>query len=72
MDKVDEAASERLQALDPQLRRQIEIRARELWQEAGRPAVRDLDFWLQAEREIVYQSVAGEEDPLAGIEPGST
>ena len=26
------------------------------------------DYWLQAEQEIVTQSVAGEEDPLAGID----
>ncbi|WP_223970421.1 DUF2934 domain-containing protein [Bradyrhizobium sp. RD5-C2] len=27
-------------------------RARQLWEEAGRPAGRDLDFWLRAEREL--------------------
>jgi hypothetical protein len=31
---------------------EIRARARQLWQEAGRPAGRDLDFWLQAEREL--------------------
>ena len=71
MGKVDEAAMHRRQALDPELRQQIETHARELWREAGRPSGRDLEFWLQAEREIVYQSIAGEEDPLAGIEPGA-
>jgi hypothetical protein len=27
-------------------------RARELWEESGRPSGRDLEFWLQAEREF--------------------
>ncbi|WP_338832246.1 DUF2934 domain-containing protein [Bradyrhizobium sp. 27S5] len=31
---------------------EIRARARQLWQEAGRPAGRDLDFWLQAERDL--------------------
>lgn len=31
----------------------IETRARELWEQNGRPAGRDLDFWLQAETEIL-------------------
>ena len=30
----------------------IRARARELWEIDGRPAGRDLDFWLQAEREF--------------------
>ncbi|SED11023.1 Protein of unknown function [Bradyrhizobium erythrophlei] len=31
---------------------EVRARARQLWEEAGRPADRDLDFWLQAEREL--------------------
>jgi predicted RNA-binding Zn ribbon-like protein len=31
---------------------EIRARARELWDQHGRPAGRDLDFWLQAEREL--------------------
>ena len=31
---------------------EITVRARELWDENGRPAGRDLEFWLQAEAEI--------------------
>ena len=31
---------------------EIRARARQLWEQAGRPAGRDLDFWLQAEREL--------------------
>ena len=31
---------------------EIRARARELWELEGRPADRDLDIWLQAEREL--------------------
>ena len=31
---------------------EIKARARELWEQNGRPAGRDLEFWLQAEAEI--------------------
>jgi hypothetical protein len=31
---------------------QISARAREIWEQNGRPADRDLEFWLQAESEI--------------------
>ena len=31
---------------------EIRQRAREIWEENGRPAGRDLEFWLQAEREF--------------------
>ncbi|MGY8684068.1 DUF2934 domain-containing protein [Bradyrhizobium sp. UFLA05-153] len=33
-------------------REQISRRAHELWQDAGRPQGRDLEFWLRAEREL--------------------
>ena len=33
-------------------RQEIEGRARELWEQNGCPAGRDLEFWLQAEAEI--------------------
>jgi hypothetical protein len=69
MDEVPPAVAERAAALDGAVRRQIENRARELWEVDGRPVGRALDYWLQAEQEIVYQSIAGEEDPLAGVEP---
>jgi Protein of unknown function (DUF2934) len=54
--------------MDPELRRRIEERAYALWEADGRPEGRALDHWLQAEQEILNQSVAGEEDPLAGID----
>ncbi len=31
---------------------EIRHRAREIWEENGRPGGRDLEFWLQAEREF--------------------
>ncbi|MBR0695568.1 DUF2934 domain-containing protein [Bradyrhizobium lablabi] len=33
-------------------RQEIKARAHELWEQHGRPAGRDLEFWLQAEREL--------------------
>lgn len=33
-------------------RQAISARAREIWEENGRPEGRDLEFWLQAESEI--------------------
>jgi hypothetical protein len=53
--------------MDPELRRRIEERAYALREADCRPDGRALDYWPQAEQEIVTQSVAGEEDPLAGI-----
>ena len=34
------------------MREEIRARAHELWEQNGRPADRDLEFWLQAESEI--------------------
>ena len=56
------------------LKGRIQRRAAELWEAAGRPEGRDLEYWLQAERELGDMSTAGEEDPLAALddfEPGS-
>ncbi len=33
-------------------RHSIKARARELWEQNGRPAGRDVEFWLQAEAEL--------------------
>ena len=35
------------------LEAQIRARARELWEQCGKPTGRDLEFWLQAERELL-------------------
>ncbi|QQN63283.1 DUF2934 domain-containing protein [Bradyrhizobium diazoefficiens] len=57
----DETTIQRLRSFTEDLRRRLrrmmqrgKVRARayELWEEAGCPADRDLDFWLEAEREI--------------------
>jgi hypothetical protein len=37
-------------------REEITARARELWEQNGRPSGRDLEFWLQAESEITGAS----------------
>ena len=71
MEKLSPAVSERADATDPELRRRIEERAFALWELDGRPEGRALDYWLQAEQEIVHQSMVGEEDPLAGIDQQS-
>ncbi|HEY0944984.1 MAG TPA: DUF2934 domain-containing protein [Opitutaceae bacterium] len=42
-------------ALPPITIEQIATRARELWQRKGAPAGRDLEFWLQAENELVFE-----------------
>jgi hypothetical protein len=34
------------------MKQEIEARARELWDQNGRPADRDLEFWLLAEADI--------------------
>lgn len=36
----------------PTVTQQIAQRARELWDERGRPEGRDAEFWTQAEREL--------------------
>jgi seryl-tRNA(Sec) selenium transferase len=41
---------------------EIRARARELWELEGRPAGRDLDIWLQAERELTG---GGEHDSVS-------
>jgi hypothetical protein len=54
--------------VEEQLRKRILERANALWEADGRPEGRDLDYWLQAEEEIVTQSVAGEEDPFEALD----
>jgi Protein of unknown function (DUF2934) len=46
-----------------ELKQRITERARQLWEEDGRPEGRDMEYWLQAENELAPHSVAGEEDP---------
>lgn len=61
-DTRDENTAIRLRRFADQLRRklfaspsrrpEVTARAYELWEQAGRPSGRDVDFWLQAEREL--------------------
>ena len=67
MEELPPGVGDRADAMGPELRREIEERARALWEADGRPEGRALDYWLQAEQEIVNQSVAGEEDPSPGF-----
>jgi hypothetical protein len=46
-----------------ELKQSITERARQLWEEDGRPEGRDTEYWLKAEDELAPHSVAGEEDP---------
>jgi len=46
-----------------ELKQRITERARQLWEEDGRPEGRDMEYWLQAENELAPHSVAGEDDP---------
>jgi hypothetical protein len=62
---------ERAESMDPELRQRIEERAYALWEAEGRQEDRALEYWLRAEQDIVNESVAGEEDPLAGIDQQS-
>ena len=40
---------------------QIRDRARALWDEAGQPEGRDMEFWLTAERQLLLEEAAREE-----------
>jgi hypothetical protein len=51
---------------DEELRRRIAERARQLWEEAGRPEGRDMEYWLEAEEELAPLSVAGHRQVDAG------
>jgi len=68
MEKLPPGVSDRAAEMSPELRERVEQRAYVLWEADGRPDGRALDYWLQAEQEFVTQSIAGEEDPLAGID----
>lgn len=49
------------------LEQTIRERAHTLWEADGRPEGRETEYWLRAEREVMNQSAAGEEDPLEGL-----
>jgi hypothetical protein len=62
MENLPPAMSDPIDTTESELRRRIEERAYSLWEADGRPEGRALDYWLQAEQEIVGQSGAREED----------
>ena len=57
----DETTGHRFRSFAEELKRkllrmmrrgQVRARAYELWEQAGRPAGRELEFWLEAERQL--------------------
>jgi hypothetical protein len=57
----DETTGQRFRSFAEELRRklrrlmrrgQVRARAYELWEQAGRPSGRELEFWLEAERQM--------------------
>ena len=54
---VEDLRQKLRQVLDARrTKHEIRVRARELWEQNGRPADRDLEFWLQAEAEILARA----------------
>jgi hypothetical protein len=51
VEKLKQKLQRRLAAR--RLKQQIRARAHELWEQHGRPAGRDVEFWLQAEEDVV-------------------
>jgi DUF2934 family protein len=48
-DELDDRAT----MLDRPTEEQIRVRARELWENAGKPTDRDEDFWFEAENSLI-------------------
>jgi hypothetical protein len=46
--------------MDPQTKDEIRIRAHELWEKAGKPAEREDQFWLEAERQLSEERIRHE------------
>lgn len=44
-------------------RGQVRARAYELWEQAGRPTGRELEFWLEAERQLEEEREERKSDP---------
>ncbi|MEW5729112.1 MAG: DUF2934 domain-containing protein [Pseudomonadota bacterium] len=62
--------------MDPRLRDVIKQRAYGMWERAGRPSGRDLEYWLQAEQEVMqghgFANTEPTAPPLAGEHPGAS
>jgi hypothetical protein len=46
---------------------EIQVRAYDIWVEAGKPHGRHEEFWLQAEKEL-NQSISSDEEPETFLE----
>jgi Protein of unknown function (DUF2934) len=54
-----EELRQRLRLEARRTKQEISMRARDIWEQNGSPAGRDLEFWLQAECEIKERERAG-------------
>lgn len=54
VDELKQGLRQRLAAR--RAKEEIKARARELWEQNGQPAGRDLEFWLKAEVEIIERN----------------
>lgn len=48
---------------------QIRDRARVLWDEAGQPENRDMEFWFQAEQQLAEEAGHDEPEPEGEVTP---
>ena len=49
---IEDLKQKRQRSEARRLRQETTVRAREIWEQNGRPSGRDEEFWLQAESEI--------------------
>ena len=72
MEKLPPEVSDRADAMDPELRRKIEERAYALWEADGRPEGQAWTTGFKRNGRSSAKSIAGEEDPLVGIDKDKT
>lgn len=68
MEEMPPVAKDRAATMDGELKERIAARAHALWVADDRPEGQAMEYWLRAEQEVSGESIAGEEDPLAGID----
>ena len=49
---IQDLRQRRQQRRKQRIKQAVSARAKEIWEQSGRPSDRDLEFWLQAEAEI--------------------
>ena len=59
-----EELMQRARAMVKPAEEKIRKRAREIWEENGRPTGRDEEFWLQAERELQAEELKETPDDI--------